>query len=108
LVLQAPKKEKAPAPSSKPAKSGGGKQKKKVKSTQTFFYIHTYVHIDANVVFLWYSSSVLLFWWIFGRDEKWVFILFVYLCLIWCGAEVEQGKAEGEGEQHGPVRPGNL
>ena len=36
------------------------------------------------------------------------FILFVNLCLIWCGTEVEQGKAEGEGEQHGAVRPGNL
>lgn len=29
-MRQAPKKDKGPAPSSKPAKSGGGKQKKKV------------------------------------------------------------------------------
>ncbi|KAJ0011237.1 hypothetical protein Pint_34722 [Pistacia integerrima] len=45
----APKKDKAPPPSSRPAKSGGGKQKKKVKT------------------------------------------------------QVEQGKAKGEGEQHGVV-----
>jgi len=36
------------------------------------------------------------------------FIIFVYLCLILWGTEVEQGKAEGEGEQHGVARPSNL
>lgn len=36
--------------------------------------------------------------------------IYIYLFCIFGGeiAEVEQGKAEGEGEQHGAVRPGDL
>ena len=40
MNLQAPKKDKAPPPSSKPAKSDGGKQKKKVIASPTLCLSH--------------------------------------------------------------------
>jgi len=80
--LQAPKKDKAPPPSSKPAKSGGGKQKKKV--TLSLRIARLFDFVEASLL---------------GFSGLEVHVGF---------AEVEQGKAKGEGEQRGAVRPGYL